>query len=57
MTNHLMAPENAREIQFYTGKALKEVSRAIADPAKSVLDSTVATVWLLSNYEVIKGGS
>jgi hypothetical protein len=52
MTNHYLAPVNEKEMQLYTSKTLKAVALAIQDPKKSVMDSTLVTVWLLGNYEV-----
>jgi hypothetical protein len=52
MANHFLAPMDVGEMQRYLGKALAAVADAIQDPVKSVMDSTIAAVWLLGNYEV-----
>jgi len=52
MTNHFMAPDDPKELQYYLHRTLHSVRDAIQDPARCVMDSTVATVWLLGNYEV-----
>ncbi|PNP38272.1 hypothetical protein TGAMA5MH_09845 [Trichoderma gamsii] len=44
--------ETERELGGYLGKALNSVNKALSTPDGAFRDDVLATIWLLSNYEV-----
>ncbi|KAF7550431.1 hypothetical protein G7Z17_g5690 [Cylindrodendrum hubeiense] len=47
--------ENDRELGTYLGKTLSSVHIALKTPGGAMRDDVLATVWILSNYELLMG--
>ncbi|KAH7010527.1 hypothetical protein EDB80DRAFT_715007 [Ilyonectria destructans] len=47
--------ENDRELGTYLGKTLSSVNVALKTPGGAMRDDVLATVWILTNYEVFMG--
>ncbi|OAQ91750.1 N-terminal fungal transcription regulatory domain-containing protein [Purpureocillium lilacinum] len=47
--------ETQRELGTYLGKTLSSVAAALKDPKGAFRDDVLATVWILSNYELLVG--
>ncbi|UNI14994.1 hypothetical protein JDV02_001569 [Purpureocillium takamizusanense] len=47
--------ETQRELGTYLGKTLSTVAAALKDPKGAFRDDVLATVWILSNYELLVG--
>lgn len=52
LASRFNVPHNHREIAEYHGRTLRSLARTIQDPQRSVADTTVMAVWMLSIYEV-----
>jgi hypothetical protein len=44
--------ETQRELGTYLGKTLNSVNKALSSPDGAFRDDVLATIWILSNYEV-----
>ncbi|KAH7133658.1 hypothetical protein EDB81DRAFT_762939 [Dactylonectria macrodidyma] len=47
--------ENDRELGTYLGKTLSSVNVALKSPGGAMRDDVLATVWILTNYELLMG--
>ncbi|KAH7137297.1 hypothetical protein B0J13DRAFT_625073 [Dactylonectria estremocensis] len=47
--------ENDRELGTYLGKTLSSVNVALKSPGGALRDDVLATVWILTNYELLMG--